>query len=501
MAADPTPNARSLTAGADRRAVALRWGRGGLSIVRGRLRRSLASFGTSLIVHAILLVALALWLLPPPRLGPEAIDVGFVESGGVDMFEPTPATIEAAGATPVDASALANEAVQRIETRQAVSLPSEVFDPAPSSTEHRSPEEPVEARVEPTGGGWEGRRADRREAMLAQGGGNTTSEGAVTAGLEWLVRHQHANGAWTFDLTQEPCAGRCRHSSSLVNATGATGLALLCFFGQDHTHTNESPYRESIHKGVYFLVRSIHPTPHGGDLQQGTMYAHGIATLALCEAYGLTHDPALKDAAQSAVDFICHAQHPRGGWRYSPGQPGDTTVFGWQLMALKSASMAGLRVPSEVRVRARNFLDSVQQNQGAYYGYLHRGKEPTPTSVGLLSRMYMGWPHGTPALHRGVEYLASRGPSKTDMYYNYYATQVMFHYRTAGWTGWNHRLSRYLIRTQARTGHEMGSWYFDDKYAREAGRHYVTCLAIMILEVYYRHMPLYDLKKLNRREF
>ncbi len=74
------------------------------------------------------------------------------------------------------------------------------------------------------------------------------------------------------------------------------------------------------------------------------MYAQGIATLALCEAYAMTGDDTLRPFAQKAVDFIVYAQNPNtGGWRYFPGQPGDTTVLGWQLMALRSARMAKRR--------------------------------------------------------------------------------------------------------------------------------------------------------------
>ena len=69
------------------------------------------------------------------------------------------------------------------------------------------------------------------------------------------------------------------------------------------------------------------PTEHGVDLQEGTMYAQGIATIALCEAYGMTQDESLRQPAQRAIDFICWAQHSAGGWRYYPSQPGDTTVF------------------------------------------------------------------------------------------------------------------------------------------------------------------------------
>ena len=68
------------------------------------------------------------------------------------------------------------------------------------------------------------------------------------------------------------------------------------------------------------------------------MYGHGLATIALSEAYGLTGDSQVGQAAQGAVNFILAAQNSKdGGWRYNPKDPGDTSVLGWQLTALKSA--------------------------------------------------------------------------------------------------------------------------------------------------------------------
>ena len=64
------------------------------------------------------------------------------------------------------------------------------------------------------------------------------------------------------------------------------------------------------------------------------MYSHGLATIALSEAYGLSGDKVVGAAAQKAVDFILMAQNKNdGGWRYNPGDPGHTSVVGWQLMA------------------------------------------------------------------------------------------------------------------------------------------------------------------------
>ena len=140
--------------------------------------------------------------------------------------------------------------------------------------------------------------------------------------------------------------------------------------------------------------------PDGGDLSydQGVMYGHGLASIALCEAYGMTKDTGLAEPAQQAVNFIVYAQDPTGGgWRYTPHQPGDTSVLGWQLMALKSAHMAYLIVPPKTIKGADHFLDTMQTESGAAYGYV-RPERPSTTAIGLLCRMYLGWKHDAPPL-------------------------------------------------------------------------------------------------------
>jgi hypothetical protein len=106
-------------------------------------------------------------------------------------------------------------------------------------------------------------------------------------------------------------------------------------------------------------------------------------------------------------------------------------------------------------------------------------------------RMYLGWVRNDQNIGRGAMYLGNLGPSKTDMYFNYYATQVMHHRGTSEWDRWNRKMRDYLIETQSRSGHETGSWFFPDRHGDVAGRLYNTALCTMILEVYYRHMPLY----------
>lgn len=177
----------------------------------------------------------------------------------------------------------------------------------------------------------------------------------------------------------------------------------------------------------------------------------------------------------------------------TPRQPGDTSVVGWQLMALKSGYMANLQVSPITVKKAELFLDSVQSEDGATYGYTDPGSGAGTSAVGLLCRMYLGWKKDHPGLQRGVEILSKRGPNG-NLYYDYYATQVLHHFEGDVWDQWNSEMRDRLINAQATTGHEAGSWYeeFDTGHGPEvAGRLYCTSLATMILEVYYRHLPIY----------
>ena len=190
--------------------------------------------------------------------------------------------------------------------------------------------------------------------------------------------------------------------------------------------------------------------------------------------------------------YIIRAQGSDGGWRYTPGEKGDTSVLGWNLMALKSGSMAGMHIPATTTTGASRFLDTVAMDQGAVYGYDKPGRGDAVTAIGLLSRMYLGWPHEQPQLAQGVQVLSKTGPAETNVYYNYYATQVMRHYGGDEWEQWNDKLRPQIVGSQVATGQATGSWFFEgDHGSLPGGRLYCTAMATMILEVYYRHMPIY----------
>ena len=282
---------------------------------------------------------------------------------------------------------------------------------------------------------------------------------------------------------------------------GATSLALLPFLGAGQTHLI-GRYRDTVSAGIRWLLDHQEAD---GDLRidapyQAGMYVHGQATIVLSEALAMTQDEALREPTQRAVDFIIAAQHRRGGWRYKPNEAGDTSVLGWQLMALQSARAAGLDVPTETLMLANDYLDSVQSRGGSRYSYQGRsGPTHAMTAEALLCRVYLGWKEDSSALNNGIQFLLDQPPDrdKPNYYYWYYATQTMHHVGGRAWAEWNSRMRDVLVSRQAVRGHEAGSWTPHGGHSHQGGRVYVTSLAICCLEVYYRHAPIFRQINLN----
>ncbi len=325
-----------------------------------------------------------------------------------------------------------------------------------------------------------------RRKVLRESGGDERTEQAVQDALKWLAENQRRNGSWTLNRGRNP--GERKKADN-----AATGLALMAFLGSGHT-PRSGRYSKNVRRGLHFLLKKMDRKT--GSLRDpgGNMYSHGICATALCEIYGMTKDPGLRAPAQAAVNYIVFAQDPQGGgWRYGPRQPGDTSVVGWQLMALKSAKLAGLHVPEQTIQKAVAFLDSVQTQQGAFYGYLaeKNQRKPATTAIGLLCRFYTGWDPHDPPFAKGVQYLLQTQPSHLrEPYFFYYAAQVMYQYGGKEWDSWNEKMKKFLLETQEKEGYQKGSWYFDSWTGKQGGRLYCTAMACMTLQVYYRYSPM-----------
>jgi hypothetical protein len=364
----------------------------------------------------------------------------------------------------------------------------------------------------PLGGTFYGRSGATKEKALIDGGGTKETEAAVARGLKWIARQQITRGrrAGCFPLD----GGRYKDQGQKNDIAG-TAFGLLPLLGAGYTHrraknVEANPYKDVVAAGLAFLARE--QDKKTGNFGGG-MYAHALATIAICEAYGLSgtgshsKDPWLRRHAQMAVKYLVDSQHSAGGWRYGPKEPGDTSVTGWVVMALKSAQMAGLEVHDPTMRKAVRFLEKVCNPADEGYGYTGPGSTYVMSSVGLLCRQYLqNWGSQNLRLVTGVEKnLLTRPPgSVNSIYYYYYASQVMHHFGGKEWVRWNEKMRDLLVKTQekeAKSGSDTaGSWNSaGDAHGSAGGRLMVTSLSLLTLEIYYRHLPLYYRDSGDRR--
>ena len=384
------------------------------------------------------------------------------------------------------------------------------------------------------------RMSPQRLQFAMQNGGDVNTEAAVERALAWLARAQGPDGGWNAaehgaGRESPASAGRAesenRQNAGLKANTAMTGLSLLAFLGAGHTHT-DGQYKENVAAGLRYLLSQQFST--SGDLsgreQVGReptvrfarMYSHGMAALAIAEAYGMTGDPALLPAIQSACKYSLNAMNSRtGGWRYEfpTDDPGDLSQFGWQAMLLNSASNhRSFNLPNQSKQLMQMFLDSVSTGRHgglAVYrprpGQLAPPEQATPamTAEALASRLLLGFPLAPPAAEEGQRLLLKNlpGRSEENLYYWYYATLAMYQMRgdveTAStiihgnrsmddaWKQWNESLKQQLCSTQVPRGQFEGSWNPTCIWGGYGGRVYSTAVACMCLEVYYRYLPMY----------
>ncbi|MCW8133034.1 MAG: zf-HC2 domain-containing protein [Planctomycetota bacterium] len=366
------------------------------------------------------------------------------------------------------------------------------------------------------GGGAYGRPsgAGGRLRRAVAGGGGKATESAVDRGLEWLARNQEAGGHWDAQ----------RHGGKHTGPTGdvaMTGYALLAFLGAGHTE-KVGKYKENVRRAVKYLIEMQGKNRAGHDGRWVPLnYTNGIATMALSEAAGMGRIPDTIKAAQKAVDAVNEAQITRGNqsdreaWDYSPkGGTNDSSIMAWNIMAMKSAKIAGLHVDPVVFTGCLTWIDAGQdlgnlkpgeaapsEWEGGKMSY--RGTVAVPnkgagsmavTAAAALCRLHIGGAGlDDPGVLGPCNLIKKSLPKKYpyNLYYGYYATLVMFQKGGEHWKAWNEAMKPALLDTQRKGGPEDGSWDPAAGSGSDDDRVMSTALAILSLEVYYRYLPLY----------
>jgi hypothetical protein len=368
------------------------------------------------------------------------------------------------------------------------------------------------------------RTAPRREEWIAGLGGTPESEKMVAAGLDWLARHQAADGHWGPDCLGPGPGSQCNkdHPCSAPGGryeAALTGLAVLAFQAGGHYDFNEHQYSDRVARALACLVDqqgfngelvgSLNNASEGPDLSKARfdhcyMYEHGIATFALAEACAVAkasgHAPKAKvlEAAAKAVRFIESQQHSDGGWRYTPqlAAPSDTSVSGWSMLALKTAREAELSIDEATIPHLVEFFDRELEPLTGRTHYTESSfNTDALTGVGMLVDEFVLLKTDTRRIQLAAPYLAELaegrwGPHKdaaSDYYLWYNCTLAMFQAGGEPWQRWNAVVRDHLVSLQeGGDGCQRGSWPPNDRWGPTGGRIYSTALAILTLEVYYR---------------
>jgi hypothetical protein len=341
-----------------------------------------------------------------------------------------------------------------------------------------------------------------RKLMVMRNGGSKATESAVDKALQWLAYHQEADGHWNLQ--------KYRGKGAVVwgsgHDEGMSALATLAFLGAGHT-LRIGAYRDNVKRAVKWIVSKERPDgsfrePEGGGGYD--QYDDAMCALALCEAYAMTHDYDLEEPTQRSVDYIIKQQQSHGGWNH--GHNASTSTLGWMVMALKSAKVAGIKVPMTTFENAIRRLNDVGEKDAEGYwgkigyaskGHSYSGKGLTMTAVGMVALQFMGQGHET---SQQAEMLATNLPEwkaglsmsevPQNFYHWYYSTLGMFQNGGDLWRKWNEALKNTLLPHQRVGGDEDGSWDPETTWDPSGGRVYTTAMGALCLEVYYRYLRL-----------
>jgi hypothetical protein len=327
------------------------------------------------------------------------------------------------------------------------------------------------------------RAPEVRAEVLERMGGSQETEQAVALALEWFKSHQAPDGRWSGQHFDDRC-GHCGGQAEIDADAAITGITLLCYLGAGHTHTADGPHKDSVKRALTWLVDRQDPS---GDLRRGeTMYSQTVAAVALCEAYAMTRDPWLESPARRAVSFVLRDPGERSG------DARDTSVLGWQVMAVKSAQRAGFAAPRTTFDQAARWLDQVaQRGNTGRYGY-RPGERPSPaaTAEAMFVQQLVGHLREEPRMRESAQFILDTPPvwrNGAPTYYWYYATLALFQQQGDAWRRWNEGIVRELLANQRHDGALSGSWDPQDEWSRLGGRIYQTAVCALSLEVYYRY--------------
>ena len=338
------------------------------------------------------------------------------------------------------------------------------------------------------------RSAAGRAAMVTRMGGTPEGQRALTDALTWLQKVQNPDGSW-----------------GIKNQQAYTGLAVLTFLARGETHMSKR-FGQTVKKGIQWLSYDKVDKNHGNG------YGHAIKSYAVAEAYAMTNMSLLEDTMNSCIRIIIDGQQECGSYDYkyqlAENERQDLSIAGWNYQALKAAYGAVCEEKGLVPAiyKAVDWLKTHgganDEGKGFPYNAVRSpvGKKHTMRAVGVLCLQLYGEGAAKEIqdeigaiAKQDLRNLSFTKPPRESLYGWYYATQAMFQKQGQHWNAWRKVFEKELIANQNPEGYweYPGSWH-GSANDKTTDRVYATTLCSLMLTVYYRYLPSYRTKIIER---
>jgi hypothetical protein len=301
---------------------------------------------------------------------------------------------------------------------------------------------------------------------------------AIEKGLSYLAQSQLEDGSFS--------------TSGYGRNAAVVALAGMSWLSSGST-PGRGPYGAQVEQVTDFLLDHCEDSGFisvAGAMSHGPMYEHGFATLFLSEVYGMSPRDDLRDKLTRAIDLIVRTQNDEGGWRYQPRrEDADISVTICQVMALRAARNAGLKVPNETVDRCVSYVKKCQNADGGFRYMLTEGESAFPRSAAGVVALYSAGVYRGREIDRGLTYLEQHltrgqaiGMDGHYFYGHYYAVQAMWQAGGEHWRRWYPSVRDSLIPRQQ----PDGSWV--DPVSPQYG----TAMATIILQMPDSSVPIFQ---------
>ncbi|MFN0057385.1 MAG: prenyltransferase/squalene oxidase repeat-containing protein, partial [Planctomycetota bacterium] len=342
---------------------------------------------------------------------------------------------------------------------------------------------------------WTGREGqtiaspDTASELAAAPAATPTLDCAEHRALDWLAKAQESAGNWS----------AARWGGQPSYDVGLTALAAMTFLNSTPT-TNGAENGDVLRRALDYLLTKQASGGCFGPLFDGALYNHGIATVALLEAFGRGQRSELRGPIDGAIRFLLAKQSPQGGWGYLgvAGDAPNTALTCWPLQALVVGRALGWTELDEPIDRGLAYLERVTDRRGRVgyravgdFPYGSRGSSSMGAFCVLLAREARSIPTeiAEQILAEGINANESR-PGVRDLYGDFFLSSALTALPAERGDQWPRAACMTLAKQQVTDGDQRGSWEPKDQWSLVGGRIYSTATATLILQSERRTMAL-----------